>query len=239
MSTINLLPEDYIERITRRRANFLCLILFGITMAAVVGAVFVSERSSRRIEQVRGQTDQSYADAARLIRRVQELDVKRQSMLTKAQSISKLMENVPRSYLLAVITNALPEHTSLTSVSLSSERIIALPQPAGSSSGKFDRVSQQRAATTSLRVKVAIIGLAGTDIEVAKFMTRLARCPLAESVDLAYSIEKTEAGLPVREFKVLMELEPNAEVPRTAALMAPAVLAARSLEPSVSTEDTP
>ena len=61
MSTINLIPEDYIRRRVRHRANMLCLALFAVVMTSVVAAAVVSYQSSRHTQQICDQVNTSYA----------------------------------------------------------------------------------------------------------------------------------------------------------------------------------
>jgi Tfp pilus assembly protein PilN len=215
MSTINLLPEDYVRRSARRRANVMCLVLFAISMAAVVTAALVSERSSRHTRQVRDQVDDAYTYAARQIQQMQQLEARKQSMLAKAEAISSLLERVPRSHLLGVIANAMPENTSLTRLDLDTKRlVVAAPAPAAgkSEASKFDALSAARSAKALPSVvTLELTGLAGTDVEVARLIANLARNPLIAAVDLIYSQEKIIDKQPVREFQVHLELRTGAD----------------------------
>ena len=214
MSTINLLPEDYIRRGARHRANILCLGLFAVTMVAVVTAALVSEQGTRRTQEVRDQVDASYAHAAMLIRQMQNLDVRKQNMLSKAKSISCLLEKVPRSHLLGVVTNALPDRASLVKVELDSKRVIAAaPTPKNNeAASKFDSRTQAKQSQALPPVVVLdITGMAGTDVDVARFIANLARNPLVATVDLLYSQEKLIDKQPVREFQIHLELKSDAD----------------------------
>jgi len=212
MSTINLLPEDYVERRLRKRANTLCLTLFGVVMTAVVGAVLVSEQSASHTRQVRDEINASYAQAATLIEQMQELKRQKAALMARAEQAAALLERVPRSYLLGVITNACPEHAALVSMNLETCRI----EPGSDAEKrmtKFEAVSGQRfkEAQPSV-VRMQITGLAATDVEVARFIANLARNPLLASVDLVYSEERMVDKMPIREFQVKLELRPNLDV---------------------------
>ena len=213
MSTINLLPKDYVERRWRRRANWLCLILFFLVMAGVLGAQVVSECSARHARQVLRRVDADYAEAAKLIEQMQRLEAQERASRTSAELTASLIERVPRSTVLAAITQALPEHASLLSVELQMQRIVRGPAPAsGKGRTKFDALSGKPApdpARASLVMEIT--GLASTDIEVGRLIANLARNPLIASVDLVYSQEKLIDQTPVREFQVKAELKPDAD----------------------------
>jgi len=213
MSYVNLLPDDYLTRRAQRRANLLCAGLFGLVMVGVVAATVVSEQTYGRTREVNERVDRAYAEAGRLIEQLQELEGTKQRMLRKARLTTRLLERVPRSYLLAVVTNALPRGASLAQFELESKRhettVVSKKKTRYAKAA-----ARKQAETTSRRdVTLTITGRAGTDVEVARFIASVARCPLMESVDLVYSEEKEVADVPVREFQVVLRLRREAEVP--------------------------
>lgn len=224
MSTINLLPDDYLENRARRRIVAMCMVLFVIEVAGVVGAWFVTERKQARAVEVSRQIDESYAQAAQQIARLQQLEVQKKTMLRKADVADALVERVPRSALLAVLTNALPTGASLTQVKLETQRSAIIPRtvkdekpdakPARGADKKANLTSeprQQEAPILPSTVSLEVKGLAATDMEVARFIADLARCPLIRSVDLGYSQQRTLAGDSLREFLVRIELKEDAD----------------------------
>ena len=216
MSMINLLPKDYIKRRQQRRANVLCLILFGLVMAGVLGAAAVSERSIRHTEEVADRVNKAYSEATRMIQQLNELEARKQGMLRKAEMTAKLLERAPRSTLLAVVTNALPRSASVTKLNLFQifkvTKSPAAPKASSGAKTKFQKVAEEQAAETKTIVGMEVVGLAGTDVDVASFIAKLARCPIIGVVDLVYSQEKVVDEIPVREFKVSMQLKPDVDV---------------------------
>jgi len=211
MSLINLLPEEHVQRRRNRRANMLCLVLFGVVMASTIAAICVSEHSSRHTRAVRDRVEASYAEATKLIAQLQSLEVKKTALLRRAEQTSALLERVPRSYLLGVVTNALPEGASLKELELQRKRIVSKGPPATT---KFD---QHRAAASAKmsreELTMTITGLAGTDVQVARFIANLARNRLASSVDLVYSVEELiDKKTPVREFQIDVVLRADLDV---------------------------
>jgi Tfp pilus assembly protein PilN len=190
MTLINLLPEDYIRRKRAQRSNRLCLALFVVVMAGVLAAAIVSQRCRANTQSVLDRVDGEYQKAAAMMTELGQLQAQKQTMLEKAKSTSTLLERVPRSYLLAVVTNSLPPKASLLEVNLYPKQVIAPAEPV--KDAKFAAKSGQSAAPASrIIVEMDVSGLAETDVGVARFIANLARCPLAESVDLVYSQEKS------------------------------------------------
>lgn len=217
MSLINLLPEDYLQRRSQHRANVICMALFGIVMASICGAALVSERTSSNTRQVCQQINRSYADAAKLIDQMQVLESQKRRMLQKAETSAALMERLPRSFLLAMVTNALPEGASLTNLKMEVKAV----QPDAESKAKpktkaekvaaeRDRPASQPAALASALTMV-IDGVADTDVEVARFIANLAKNPLTELVDLAFSQETKTKDTVFRKFQLMVRLKGQAD----------------------------
>ncbi|KPK83609.1 MAG: hypothetical protein AMJ81_07770 [Phycisphaerae bacterium SM23_33] len=214
MSLINLLPEDYVARRARRRANLLCAVLFGAVIGGVLVAAVLSEKGYRRTQEVSERVNQAYTDAGKLIQQLQELEATKQRLMDKAKVTAGLLERVPRSYLLAVVTQALPEGTSLTHFKLQGKRVISVS--AGEAKSRYEAAVNQRQKelqkVSKLDIEITVTGLAATDVEVARFIAAMARCPLMETVDLVYSQQKNLKECVVREFQVILRLKLEADV---------------------------
>lgn len=215
MSFVNLLPDDYLARQAQRRTNLLCLILFAAVMVGVLLAAFVSDRRLQETRQVHEQVNDSYAEAAKLIQQMQELEAVKQQMFKKAKLTAGLLERVPRSYLLAMVTNALPPGGSLKKLDLTTKRHGSIVVSRETKT-RYGKTAAKRRAEgkrpSSMNVSIAVIGLAATHGEVAEFYASVARCPLVNRVDLVYSQEKEFQKVLVREFKMVLHLKANADV---------------------------
>jgi Tfp pilus assembly protein PilN len=214
MSTINLLPQDYIQRRSQARPNLICTILFAIVIAAIGGAALVSERRSKSTRAVCDRINASYEQAARLIQEMHELEAQKRTMLGKAEMSAALMERLPRSYVLAMLANALPEGASLTSTKIKVSPVVERDKQAAPQT-KHGLIARSRGTarpvTPKLAVSVNLIGAATTDVQVARFIANLAKNPLTELVDLAYSRETRRGKEKVREFSLIVRLKPSAD----------------------------
>ena len=191
----------------------MCLILGVIVITAVAAASVVSERSSSHTQAVRDRVNASYTDAAKLISQMQLLEAQRTQMLHKAQVTASLVERVPRSTLLAVLTNALPKNCSLVDIELDTRHVISAAKPLtkAKAGSKLTSASRQSVKNQTSQVEIQITGRAGTDVDVARFIANLLGSPLMDSVDLVYSEEKLIDKVPVREFQIRLGLKPNAD----------------------------
>ncbi len=225
MSTVNLLPQDYVQERRQRRPNAIAAALFGVVVLAIGCAAVISEQRSKHTRDVCERINAAYADAAKLIDEVHELEAQKRKMLQRARMSADLMERLPRSYVLAMLTNALPEGAALTSVQLDVKAV----QPAGRKDSKGPtkhsivaagiQMKKKKAPAPQLAVVLTVKGKAATDVEVARYITRLAKNSLTELVDLSYSKEAhrrlakqgEEDDKAVREFVLNLRLKPNAD----------------------------
>jgi Tfp pilus assembly protein PilN len=216
MSTVNLLPDDYVLKRAQKRANVLIAVLFVAVMAAVVGAVVASKQSNKHTQEARDRVNKAYEEAAKLVSQVQQLEIKRSAMLTKAEHSALLVEKVPRSYLLAMIANALPPAASITKLQLETKELdnkvdqFAI-SPKGIRKGAPQGLSAKMPERLLYRMEARITGLTATDVDVAKLIANLARNPSVDSVDLVYSQEKVIDKLAIREFQINVVLKTSAD----------------------------
>jgi hypothetical protein len=105
------------------------------------------------------------------------------------------MERLPRSYVLAMLTNALPKGAALTSIQLGvkAARQAAPAGPQGATKhgavASARKKRKQALGSPKLVLVLHIQGKASTDVQVARYIASLAKHPLTEMVDLSYSKE--------------------------------------------------
>jgi Tfp pilus assembly protein PilN len=226
---LSFLPDDYLERKAQRRSNALCAGLFLVVMLAMGSAFALTERSLRGIEGDYARVDKEFNEAAARIKQVQEMQDKQRRMAYQADLTASLLEKVPRSYLVAEITNAMPPGVSLLDMALDSKvksvaqgeqqtAAFQKKKPAKPGEAKPEAPkAQPKALDTTLKVS----GVADSDVQVAQFINRLSRSHVLRDVNLVISDEykptdkeektsKDEA--PLRRFVIEMSLEPNATV---------------------------
>jgi Tfp pilus assembly protein PilN len=227
---LSFLPDDYLERKAQRRTNVICAMLFLVVIVAIGSAFTFTERLGRKVEDEHALWETKYTDAAKRIQLKQQLEAKQATMEKQAELSASLLEKVPRSYLLARITNSLPPGVSLLDLALDSkprntnnssnadkaksafEQKKAAQAAAAVSDGK--KAVQQQAKIYDVYVKVS--GIAFTDVQVAQFITRLNQVKLFKEVNLVISDEykdKDGETVQLRKFQIEALLDPAAEVP--------------------------
>jgi Tfp pilus assembly protein PilN len=209
MSTINLLPNDYARARHRRRATVLCLILFVLVISGVLGAHAVSNASLRHAREVLERVNADYAEAAKMITQLRQLEVQENQLRRRAELTASLIERVPRSTLLAIVTQALPPNASLQKLDLQVKHIVG---GSGKPSTRFD-AARSRIDNPSMgsSVVLEITGMADTDTFVARFMYNLNMNPLFATPQLNYTQEKTIKKWKVREFRIVAPVKPGVD----------------------------
>lgn len=195
MRVTNFLPDGYLRRRDIRRANWTCLGIAAVTLlllGAVVAFVLIRSWS---MAGMRALEELQYRVASRQIDDLKQLEQRKTSLLHKVELSTALLERVPRSNVLARLTNHLPEHTSLTSITMQLEVMKMNPKkadagdtpPAGGKPATGAAGKNQPRAVTAKRLRFRLDGLAETDVEVAEYISRLHADPLFENVDLQFS----------------------------------------------------
>ncbi len=228
---MSFLPEDYVARRVEMRTNIICLSLFGVVLLATVGAYVVKLGASSRLREEQRQLAAAFEEEAKRISQLDELQQSKHDLLRKAQVTATLIEPVPRSNLLAELINRMPVALSTLGLEMESRKIVEKPGPGANGQGGTALSAAQKAAQAKknngqaeqepgpppleiprYHVTVSLTGLAPTDIQVAQYMTALARCELLQDVELVFSEESRVDDLSMRKFKIDMILDPDVDV---------------------------
>jgi len=196
MSLINLLPKDYYQRCQGVRTNVMCVILFVVVMVCIVSASTVSRYNAGQTQAIMDDLNRSYSQAAQTISQMQTLKGQKQTIFDKRRRIEALQDPVPKSIVLAVLTNARPDGVSLLHVKLDS-RFDPSKGPNKTPTVKTTK-DQAAPAPSPQRVEpnvtIEIIGLAHTDLQVAHYLANLTSSGLTQSVDLSYTQDYVPGG---------------------------------------------
>jgi hypothetical protein len=132
----SFLPGDYVAKKAETRASLIGLSLFGVVMLGVVGAFFMSNRRWSNIRQERELINTHYSQEAQKIEQLKQLEAQRSQMMDKAGVVAALIEKVPRSILLAELTQRMPKDVTLLNLELKSKRLDKEKSASDSAVGK-------------------------------------------------------------------------------------------------------
>ena len=224
---LSFLPDDYLERKAQRRTNVICAGLFLVTLSAIGGTFHFSERSNRDVERTYDKKLKEFTAEAQRIQQADQMQEKQRTMARQAELAASLLEKVPRSFVLAEITNAMPPGVSLMDFVLESKKKNMVPVVSSVGATAFENrkneaqkkaaaaaaaVNQQLAEMKVYDVGMKLTGVAPTDVQVAQFIRKLNNSKMFKDVNLVITDEYLQDGEPMRKFIVECMLDPNAEV---------------------------
>jgi Tfp pilus assembly protein PilN len=217
----SFLPEDYVRDARERRSGIFALALFVIVMGAVFSAFLVTNRQWAAVRAAQVSINDETEKAAKEIAEMKRLEAMRAQMVEKAELARGLIEPVPRSVLLACLVNTMPADLSLLEFEMKSEELKSGKQTGAQAkdAAKARRMTKAKEPEAPAkpeavrrRVNIMVTGVAPDDLDVSRWMGALSRLPFLSGIRLEVSEEKEIRGIDMRQFKISMKLEPEADV---------------------------
>lgn len=214
---VSFLPDDFLARKQRRRTNAICASLFLVVVGAVVAVLWLNKRTLNDLEKQYVEIDQQYQEGAKRIEQVKKMQERQHIMDAQTELSASLLERVPRSRLLAELTNARPQGVSLLELDLNSTQRVVAPPP-NSPNAAFDaakaaaEAKKQAMKPKQYDVALKIQGVAASDVQVAAFISKLGHSKLLKDVNLLVSEEHTVQFVKMRKFTIEAKLHPDARV---------------------------
>lgn len=217
MLNINFVPDDYIQNNESRRTNLMYLVLFAVVMAALGGS-FATIRIRRRAVRAKEKiVNTRTAQIQEAIRQFEELQTKRKAMMKTALTTAQLLEPVPRSVVLASLTNNLPSGVSLLKLNLIQKESKQVVRASPANKYQAARAEKAEAQTNvsrekSLETHIDIEGMAPSDLQVAAYIERLGMSSLLGNVALVESKERKIEDTTFRDFKLTAMLKSDVQL---------------------------
>jgi Tfp pilus assembly protein PilN len=209
MANINFVPDDYVQSNESRRTNLMYLVLFAVVMTALIGSFMTIKIRQRACSVKEKLINTKMSQIQKTIKQFEELQAKRGAMMKTALTTADLIEPVPRSVLLASLTNNLPGGVSLLKLGLVQKEPRQISRAAPTS--KYQAAQAKKTAASEANVSkekllethIDIEGMAPSDLQVASYIERLSSSSLLENVALVESKEhKIEDSTTFRRFKL-------------------------------------
>ncbi len=225
MTTINFVPNDYIQQRRSSRVNLLYLILLAILLAGIAATFSIIKMRQAVARAELDQLDVQMQQAREEIARLDQIKQQGRTMVKSMMMTAELLEPLPRSIVLACLTNMLPPGVSLLEVKLEEkENKVTAPAAAGKATAgaKPAKPTQYQAAAAGKQAKQApaeartvlqndlvIEGIAHSDIEVASYIANLSGTTLLDNVQLIESKEQKIEDITYRQFRLRTSLKYN------------------------------
>jgi len=212
MLNINFVPDDYIRNNESYRTNLIYLALFGIVMAAL-GGVFLAIKIRQHAWSVRENVaNVKIAQAQESLKQFEELQTKRMEMMKRALTTTELLEPVPKSVLLASLTNSMPAGVSLLQLKVI-QKEVQQSQPSVAAATKYQAAQNEKVNAAkepqkkNVETQISLEGIAASDRQVAAYIGRLSNSVLLENVELVESKECKINDETFRQFKLTTTLK--------------------------------
>ena len=208
MLNINFVPDDYVQSTESRRTNLMYLVLFAVVMAVLGGSFATIKIRQQALVAKERLVSAKLANAQQALKQFEELQTKRKAMMKTALTTAELLEPVPRSVLLASLTNNLPVGVSLLRLKLLQKEPEKTHRPVAAS--KYQKAQADKAAPAQsnssreklLETHIDIEGLAPSDLQVATYIECLSSSSLLDNVALVESKEHKIEDTTFRRFRL-------------------------------------
>ena len=208
MANINFVPDDYIQNNASRRSNFIYLILLLAVMTALGGSFITIKIRQKACNTREELVNSRLTKMNEAIKQFDELQIKKREMMKTALTTAELLEPVPRSILLASLTNNLPAGVSLLDLELL-QKESKQPTNVQTSTSKYQAAQAEKSTPDNqlspeqLReTLIQIEGMAPSDLQVASYIERLSNSTLLSNVALVESKEHKVEEATFRQFKL-------------------------------------
>ena len=207
MANINFVPDDYIQKKDTWRTNWMYMFLCLVVISAMAGTFAIIKIRQQAISRQAGIVAEKLLKAQEDISKFEELRAKQKTMMDTALTAVDLIEKVPRSIIIAQLTNSLPNGTSLSKVKLSEQ------VPNEMRSRRSNAAASDAKAVSQAYVEIE--EYAPSDQEVADYIAALDGSELFNRVDLIYTQQykkDREDTYSVRKFKLSTEINSQAQM---------------------------
>ncbi len=220
MLNINFVPDDYVQNSESRRTNLIYLVLFVIVMAGLGGSFITIKIRQRALNTKERFVNEKLMRAKESIKQFEELQAKFKIMSKTALTTAELLEPVPRSVLLASLTNNLPMEVSLLRVDLVQKE----PKKTGvaAAASKYQPPKNENEAASQMKTSqeqqletcIDIEGISPSDLQVASYIEQLSGSALLDNVALVESKEHKIDNTVFRRFKLTAMLKKEVHLTR-------------------------
>ena len=191
------------------------IVLFAVMMIALGGsyaAIMIRQHACVASEKV---VNERLAKMQEAINQFEELQSKRREMMKTALTTAELIEPVPRSIVLASLTNNLPTGVSLSKLELVQKQPAPGSYPVARTS-KYEAAQAQKASGQDsgldtddpmnpeklLETRIKIGGIAPSDLQVAAYIERLGKSTVLDNIALVESKECKVEDNVFRQFEL-------------------------------------
>lgn len=217
MLNVNFVPDDYVKSTASRRTNLMYLVLLAVVMTGLFGSFVTIKMRQRAVVEKERYLSKKAAQTQDSIKQFEALQEKRKVMLKTALTTAELLEAIPRSVLLASLTNNLPSGVSLLKLNViqkepkRTNRSVATTRYQ-QAQAKNTAAQNQESPEKLLKTYIDIEGVAPSDLQVAAYLEQLSCSTLFDNVALVESKEHKVDDMTFRDFTLKAMLRKDVQL---------------------------
>jgi len=208
INQINFLPASYLKERSRQLRIMRESMLIAIVACLIIVWYLVAQRRVSNLEHLVEMKQAEVRNVAMQLEEMAQMDRERAMLTHQLRLEQELSQPVNLSRVVATLAQFMPGSMALTDMS------IQTPVPRPPVKEKADDKRNRRSEKADIKaapapvMKVSIVGLAASDMEVADFIGRLTEHALFSKVQLAYTraIQLADKKVAGREFRMELEI---------------------------------
>jgi Tfp pilus assembly protein PilN len=204
MRELEFLPTWYPQWHRRRR---MVLLQVWITILLVLGLgswLYLADRNCRDAQEVLVSLRGQLKETDEQLQQMDRLEALRKQLRLQDEVLNKLGDHIESSRLMGKLAAVLPPNVSLLNLTLEHEETpVPISNIARAALKNPSQVPMDR------RLKIKVLGVAPTDVELATFITELNKVSFFERVAPTYTRDRKESGHLLREFELTFSVNLN------------------------------
>ena len=207
MLELEFLPDWYPQ--TRRRRQLVTIqgwVLVGLVLFLGTWAI-VAARGVRTDEARLVRLDTELSQSRAELEHLDELLALEKQLVQQEQILAKVGSHVEAARLLATLDEVMPPEMALVDLRFDTEDRAVPVAP--TTPARFGRANPAVPTRLDRRLRVRLVGVAPTDVDLATFLARLTSKPFFEGIAMTYARDRSEQGHVMREFEVLFSMDLN------------------------------
>ena len=204
MRDLEFLPAWYPQTRRRKRQVLLQAWVTVCSVIALAAWLLLTQRSVRAADSTLAGLDVQLATTQKELNKLDELINKQKQWRQEEDVVSRLGLHVETTRMFNAIEAALPQEMAILDLSLTvDEQLLPVATLADA------QAVQQAQSQMSRRLKVKMLGVAPTDVDLANFLGKLSVVPFFENVAMTYAKDRAEGGHVMREFELTFSVNLN------------------------------
>src|SRR5688572_2741657 len=178
-----------------------------MTLTLAIGLatwIALAQRNVSAAERTLAHVDAKLVESRSELKALDELLILDTQLGYQQEVLARVGPHVDAARLIATLDEVMPADMAVLDLSFEAEQP---HQQATVSSFAGARAVQQQTQAPPRRVRVKLIGVAPTDVDIASFLTKLTAKPVFDNISMTRSKERPESGHVMREFEVTFGMD--------------------------------